>query len=193
MLALIMLFLAAAAPAATERHHQAVTAYKMAAWARSRSDAPAMLAAARMLADAGVRTAHSTPAAAELAEEAVTMAPTDPQVLAAAAAIRDATPRGILRGPLGDGPVAMRRLLPAGASLAVPVTAHGGEMAIVSAVGDGDANIDMVVTSGRRLVCVDRAADAYPMCRWRVTRDASFDVAIANRGRIATHVVVLSN
>lgn len=186
-----LLILAGAVP--DDRHARAVTAFRVAAWARDRGDAASMLAAARMLADAGVRDADSRPAALALAQEAEAMAPNDQEVAKQADAVRDSAPRGILRGPLGDGPVAIRHTLVAGGSAAWPIEARGGTTAIVSAVGDGDANIDLRVTRGRATVCADLDRDPNPMCRWRVAQNAVYRVAIANRGRVATRIVLLSN
>ncbi len=186
-----LLILAGVVP--DDRHARAVTAFRVAAWARERSDAASMLAAARMLADAGVRDAESRPAALALAAEAEAMAPNDREVAKQADAVRDSAPRGILRGPLGDGPVAIRHTLLAGGSAAWPLEARGGTTAIVSAVGDGDADIDLRVTRAHATVCADLDKDANPMCRWRVTRNAVYRVAIANRGRVATRIVLLSN
>lgn len=190
---LALMLLAGADAQPSVRHDRAATAFRVAAWARERGDAHAMLAAARMVADAGVRTEDAKPAFLALADEAVAMAPGDARIVEMASAIRDAAPRGILRGPLGDGPIVMRHLLLAGATAAWPIQAQGGTTAIVSAVGDGDANIDLRVLRGSVTVCADVARDPNPMCRWRVAQDATFRIAVSNRGRVATRVVVLSN
>src|SRR5690606_30464586 len=121
-------------------------AYRLAEWARAAGDPDAMLAAARIVAVTGARTGDiksgtlvemgdlaAKPAAA-LADEADRMAPGDPRIAAAAEAVRQSVGRGFIDGPSGAGPLAVRRRLPARASLAWSATARGGEMAIVSAV-----------------------------------------------------------
>lgn len=195
-----------AAPVEDNRLDQLRLGYQLAAWARSAGDADAMLAAARIVAASGARTAQitrdtfrvaenaqTTPAAA-LAKEAVVLAPGDARIAAAAEAVRSSVARGFFGGPSGAGPLALQRRLSARTGLAWSATARGGEMAIVSAVGDGDSNIDLKVTNGGgRVVCADRQRDYYPMCRWSVGRAGVYRIEVTNSGRVPSNVMVLSN
>ena len=195
-----------AAPVADHPLDQVRLGYQLAAWARTNGDADAMLAAARIVATTGTRAAEITGGgfrvaedgqaapAAVLADEAVGLAPGDARIAAAAEAVRTSVARGFFGGPSGAGPLALQRRLGARAGLAWSATARGGEMAIVSAVGDGDSNIDLKVTNGGgRVVCADRQRDYYPMCRWSVGRAGVYRIEVTNSGRVPSNVMVLSN
>ncbi|MEO9129648.1 MAG: hypothetical protein ABI240_00415 [Sphingomonas sp.] len=198
------LLLVGAAP--IERIEQLRLGYQLADWARQAGDADAMLAAARVVASSGARAARitgnvllpdddeaTTPAAA-LADEATRMAPGDARIATAAAAVRDSVARGFVDGPSGAGPLALERRLAPRAVLSWTAKARGGEMAIVSAVGDGDSDIDLKVSNGTGgAVCADRKRDYYPMCRWSVGRAGTYRIEVTNKGTVPSNVMVLSN
>jgi len=199
-----LLLLVGAAP--VDRIEQLRLGYQLAEWARQAGDADAMLAAARVVAASGARAARisgnallpsdddsATPAAA-LADEATRMAPGDARIAAAAAAVRDSVARGFVDGPSGAGPLALERRLGAHAVLSWSARARGGEMAIVSAVGDGDSDIDLKVSNGTGVaVCSDRKRDYYPVCRWSVGRAGTYRIEVTNKGIVPSNVMVLSN
>jgi hypothetical protein len=178
--------------------------YRLAAWAREAGDADAMLVAARLVAATGARNANIegdvlAPAdsaegpAAALADEAVRMAPDDRRIAAAAEAVRGAVGRGFFGGPSG-GPLTVSRRMTARSTFGWSARARGGEMAIVSAVGDGDSDIDLKVVDGNgRTICFDEERDYFPVCRWSVRKAGAYRIEVTNKGRVPTHVMVLSN
>jgi hypothetical protein len=205
MLSLLLPMLIGASVPAASAPESAALAGRLAAWARAHGDADAMLVASRMLLEAGgrpgkLRAGRLVEAAGEpgpadaLAEEAVRIGRNDPRIVAASAAIRSAVTRGFTLGPAGPGPIILSRTLAAGARLGWKADARGGEAAIVSAVGDGDSDIDLRVADGAgATICADRKQDFYPMCRWRPLRPATYRIEIVNRGRVASTVFVVSN
>lgn len=201
---LLPLLLLAASPRAPAPD-EAALAVRLASWARAHQDADAMLLAARMLLEAGGRpgavregrivAGADLPDPAHLmADEAVRMGRGDPKISEGAAAIKSAVTRGFTLGPTGPGPIILSRTLAGGARLGWKADARGGESAIVSAVGDGDSDIDLrVAASDGATICADRKQDFYPVCRWRPARPATYRIEIVNRGRVASTVFVVSN
>ena len=186
----------------------AVLGLKLADYARRTGDARTMLTAARIVAASGLREGEMrggrlvarnglpdrSPIAAGLAEEAKLMAPGDAALIVDADALAAARPKGIIGGSWGSGPLQFRRLLPAGEQIGWTVRTRGAEPALVSAIGDGDADLHLSVADGRgRRVCDDRSNAYYPLCRWSPPRPAAYRVALGNAGKVPTQVVVLSN
>ncbi|CAN5329500.1 hypothetical protein BH09PSE4_BH09PSE4_17360 [soil metagenome] len=178
--------------------------YQLAAWARETGDPDAMLVAARIVAATGARSGRladgvlkaggDAAPATLLADEAVRMSRGDARIVASATAVRDSVAKGFSAGPSGIGPLTVERRLAARTRLAWSARARGGEMAIVSAVGDGDSNIDLRVTDGAgRSVCADSQRDYYPMCRWSVRSAGTYRIEVTNAGTVPSNVMVLSN
>ncbi|ATE64316.1 hypothetical protein [Rhizorhabdus dicambivorans] len=200
-----LLLIGAAAPSPID---DAALGLRLADYARRTGDARTMLTAARIVAASGLREGEMrggqlvavaglpdrSPIVAALAEEAKLMAPGDAVVAADAAALAQARPKGIIGGSWGSGPLQFRRLLPAGERIGWTVQTRGAELALVSAIGDGDADLHLSVADGRgRTVCDDRRSAYYPLCRWSPARAAAYRVALGNAGKVPTQVVVLSN
>jgi len=202
---LAILLVGASAPSPVE---DAMLGLRLAEHARRTGDAKAMLMAARIVAASGVREAElkdgrlvapdslpdRSPLVLAMAGEARAMAPGDPAVAAEADAILRARPKGIVGGSWGSGPLQFRQLLPAGGQVGWTVRTRGAEPALVSAIGDGDADLHLSVTDERgRTVCNERGNAYYPLCRWSPSQAADFTVTLGNAGKVPTHVVVLSN
>lgn len=202
---LALLLVGAAAPSPVE---DAALGLRLAEHARRVGDARMLLTAARIVAASGLRDGvlergrlvapaelpDRSPVAVAMAREARRMAPGDPAVASEADMIEQARPKGIIGGSWGSGPLQFRQLLPAGQRIGWTVRTRGAEPVLVSAIGDGDADLHLRVADGRgRLVCDERSNAYYPLCRWSPPRPADYRVTLGNAGRVPTQVVVLSN
>lgn len=176
---------------------QVLTAAELAAWGRDRSDAGALIMAARLLAEVPVRqsdgeTPFLTPTS--LLDEAAAMAGDNPGVVDAIDRLRDPLTRGVRSSMFGAGPVLTVKSLQARERWAFDVEARGGEILRVAAIGDGDTNIDLVVRDARgAVVCRDGFGDHYPVCTVSPRAGGQMRVDIVNRGDVWTKVQVLSN
>lgn len=199
------LLLGATAPSPVE---DAALGLKLAGYARRTGDARTMLAAARIVAASGLREADirdgrlvardslpdSLPLVAGMVGEARLMAPGDAAIAAEAEAIARARPKGVIGGSWGSGPLQLRRMLPAGQHIGWTIRTRGVEPVLVSAIGDGDADLHLRVADGRgRTICDDRTSHYYPLCRWSPPRPAKYHIGLGNAGKVPTEVVVLSN
>jgi len=200
-----VLLIGAATPSPVE---DAALGLRLAEHARRVGDARMLLTAARIVAASGLRDGvlqggqlvapdalpSRSPIAVAMAREARSMAPGDPVVISEADAIEQARPKGIIGGNWGSGPLQFRQLLPAGERIGWTVRTRGAEPALVSAIGDGDADLHLRVADRRgRLVCNERGNAYYPLCRWSPPRPADYRVTLDNAGGVPTQVVVLSN
>lgn len=176
---------------------QVLTAAELAAWGRDRSDAGALIMAARLLAEVPVRQSDGeTPflTATSLLDEAAAMAGDNPGVVDAIDRLRDPLTRGVRSSMFGAGPVLTVKSLQARERWAFDVEARGGEILRVAAIGDGDTNIDLVVRDARgAVVCRDGFGDHYPVCTVSPRAGGQMRVDIVNRGDVWTKVQVLSN
>lgn len=176
---------------------QVLTAAELAAWGRDRSDAGALIMAARLLAEVPVRRADGEApflTAACLLDEAAAMAGDNPGVVDAIDRLRDPLTRGVRSSTFGAGPVLTVKSLQARERWAFDVEARGGEILRVAAIGDGDTNIDLVVRDARgAVVCRDGFGDHYPVCTVSPRAGGQMQVDIVNRGDVWTKVQVLSN
>ena len=175
---------------------QVVTAAELAAWGRARHDPGAMIMAARLLAEVPVRTGDG-PApiltSDSLLDEALAMAPGNEAVEAAVARVRDGT-RGVSSSTFGAGPIFTVQSVGARQTLGFEVEARRGEVLRVAAIGDGDTNIDLVVTGETgNLLCRDGFGDHYPVCTMPAGSGGRLKVDIINRGGVWTQVQILSN
>ena len=180
---------------------QVLTAAELAAWGRDRSDAGALIMAARLLAEVPLRVAEGdsddespflTPTS--LLDEAAAMAAGNSGVIDAIDRLRDPLTRGVRSSIFGAGPVLTVKSLQARERWAFDVEARGGEILRVAAIGDGDTNIDLVVRDARgTVVCRDGFGDHYPVCTVSPRTGGQMQVDIVNRGDIWTKVQVLSN
>ena len=176
---------------------QVLTAAELAAWGRGRSDAGALIMAARLLAEVPVRqTEGETPflTAASLLDEAAAMTGGNTGLIDAIDRLRDPLTRGVRSSAFGAGPVLTVKSLQARERWVFDVEARGGEILRVAAIGDGDTNIDLTVRDGRgAVVCRDGFGDHYPVCTVSPRAGGQMQVDIVNRGDVWTKVQVLSN
>lgn len=176
---------------------QVLTAAELAAWGRGRSDAGALIMAARLLAEVPVRqTEGETPflTAASLLDEAAAMTGGNTGLIDAIDRLRDPLTRGVRSSAFGAGPVLTVKSLQARERWVFDVEARGGEILRVAAIGDGDTNIDLVVRDARgAVVCRDGFGDHYPVCTVSPRAGGQMQVDIVNRGDVWTKVQVLSN
>ena len=205
-LAISLVFAAAGATAGQENAGQTpaargvtqvLTAAELAAWGRDRSDAGALIMAARLLAEVPLRQADGeTPflTASRLLDEAAAMAGDNPGVIDAIDRLRDPLSRGVRSSAFGAGPVLTVKSLQARERWAFDVEARAGEILRVAAIGDGDTNIDLTVRDARgTVICRDGFGDHYPVCTVSPRSGGKMQVDIVNRGEVWTRVQVLSN
>ena len=202
MLPLLLLLLGGAS--VPDPIEDAALGLRLADHARRTDDAEEMLMAARIVATSGVRpaaisgerlVASGRPALAlALAAEARAMAPGDARIAAAAEALGRLRPKGAVGGSWGSGPLQLTRTLPSGGRMRWMLEARAAELAVVSAIGDGDADLGLAVADGAgRTVCRNLADRYYPLCRWRPARAGLYRVELMNGGRVPTEVTILSN
>lgn len=187
-----------------------VTAARVADYGRRFRDAAAMILAARLLsqvavepvdlqgtADGGIPSDRGAPHELEplaLLEQARDFAEGDADTLADIAEAEAAARRGVVRSAFGRGPIYAVRDVGAMATYRFHLSARAGEMLRVSAIGDGDTDIDLVIRDeAGAVVCEDRAYDHYPVCTLAPDGDRRFRVDIINHGRVWTRVRILSN
>lgn len=202
---LIVPLLGAAAPSPVE---DAALGLRLADYARRTGDARMMLSAARIVAASGLREASLadgqlvprerlpdiSPLVTGMTDEARLLAPGDAEVSAQADAIAKARPKGVIGGSWGSGPLQYRHVLPAGQRIGWTLMVRGVEPVLISAIGDGDADLHLSVADDRgRTVCDARASAYYPLCRWSPPHPARYRIALDNAGKVPTQVVVLSN
>lgn len=180
---------------------QLLTAAELAAWGRERSDAGALIMAARLVAEVPIRVAEGDSdgedpflTAASLLDEATALAGDNAAVVDAIDRLRDPLTRGVRSSIFGNGPVQTVKSLRARESWGFDVEARGGEILRVAAIGDGDTNIGLIVRDARGVVvCRDGFGDHYPVCTVSPRAGGQMQVQIVNRGDVWTKVQILSN
>lgn len=173
-----------------------VTAAEVADWAREQRDAPAMVVAARILADIPLRTSRGDEpflTTESLLAEAEVLAANDPALLAQIARLRSPL-KGVRASPFGRGPIVVVRRLRARETFGFPVEARGNEVLRVAAIGDGDTNIDLVLRDRNGVVlCADGSRDHYPVCTLNRISAGSVRIEVVNRGTVWSRVQILTN
>jgi hypothetical protein len=97
------------------------------------------------------------------------------------------------RGRIGG---ALRRLsrLPAGYIDVHTVPFYGGVLAEVAVVGDGDANLDVVVLDENgNTICYDVSWSDKVYCNWVPRWNGNFRVVVENKGRVRNSYHLLTN
>lgn len=106
--------------------------------------------------------------------------------------IADAKAEGS-RGRIGGASRTLSRL-PAGKTDVFKVPFYGGRLAELAIVGDGDANLDLVVTDeGGNVICLDRSYSDKLYCSWTPRWDGYFYIGVRNQGRIRNSYYILTN
>ncbi|MBY6049126.1 hypothetical protein [Vannielia litorea] len=97
------------------------------------------------------------------------------------------------RGRIGGASRTLSRL-PAGKTDVFKVPFYGGRLAELAIVGDGDANLDLVVTDeGGNVICLDRSYSDKLYCSWTPRWDGYFFIGVRNQGRIRNSYYILTN
>ncbi|MBV7256880.1 hypothetical protein KCG44_08790 [Pacificimonas sp. WHA3] len=180
-------------------------AMRLAELARQDEDPYALLVAARVLQDSGVRPgslegsdivptvgAAGDPLVTAWANEAKAYAAAGSPVIGMAETLLAVRPKGVMASTMGAGPLRFTRRLDAGETLNWRITPSQRQAVTVAAIGDGDAALDLNVRDGELSICKEARRTYHPMCRWTATA-ARYDVSLANSGSVASEVVVISN
>lgn len=106
--------------------------------------------------------------------------------------IADARSEGS-RGRIG-GPSRTLSRLPAGKTDVFKVPFYGSRLAELAIVGDGDANLDLVVTDENgNVICLDRSYSDKLYCSFTPAWDGYFFIGVRNMGRIRNSYYILTN
>ena len=201
LLSLVSAPLAAQASAALapDPFDQALTARKVADFARRTHDVQAMIVAARMVkelpADPQEATATPPPAfsAAALFDEARTLAKGD-QPLLIQIAVAAAKSRGVFASPFGKGLVRSVQDVGARVTYRFDINAVGGQLLRIGAIGDVGTAMGMrLLDAGGRVVCADDRGDYAPVCAASPRGATSYRVELTNRSALKSRTVILSN
>ena len=180
--------------------------------ARSSRDGLAMLVAARELRAAGLQStagpetatmANPGAAGASAGAAPTTPAPTAESLFAEARTLArgdrdllrriDQAERTQARGLIGGGQTFVRDIN-ADSHINWRVTARGGEIWRVGAMGDGDTDVDIqVIDENGNVVCQDTGTSSTALCTLTPRWTGQFTVRIINWGRVWTRTVIASN
>lgn len=101
---------------------------------------------------------------------------------------------GVRVSPFGAGPVSTVKRLGSHESWSFEVQARGAEVLRVAVVGDGDADVGLIVRDARgKPLCTGAAGGHYPACTLSPATPARLRIDVINRGGIWTRVQVLTN
>jgi hypothetical protein len=185
-------------------------AQELYAWGMANDDALSVLAAARIMASVDVADAERAPTTAPI--EGATAAetgeggdgPPDAAAMFAAARalagedaallamIDDAEAEGT-RGRIG-GPSRTLSRLPAGYYDIWEIPFYGGKYAEIWVAGDGDADLDLVVTDENgNVICYDVSTSDNILCSFTPAWDGYFYVRVDNVGRVRNSYYLVTN
>lgn len=176
---------------------QAMAARTVAEYARRSKDPSAMLTAARMLAEVPVSgpdeaDARFTPAA--LFAEAREFATGNAMLLQQIRIAETTSHRGVLSSNLGSGLVRSVQLVNPLTTYQFRVTAKGGDLLRIGAIGDLGTNLVLRVTDNRgKIACVDDQGDYAPVCQTRPASNGEYRVDVINKSAAKSRTVILSN
>lgn len=202
-------------PTAADAPESAVSKYALAqglfAHAQSSKNAVAALAAAQIMSGLEAedvereKETQDNPEMADVTEEGDGAdTPIDANAMYAAAmdfAGGDATMTGLIedakaegsRGRIGGASRTLSRL-PAGKIDIFKVPFYGGQFAEIGIAGDGDANLDLLVTDENgNTICLDKTWSDQIYCSFTPAWDGYFVVAVANMGRKRNSYYILTN
>lgn len=188
---------------------QIALAYDLYDYGVGQSDALSVLAAARLLKAVDVKEEERTPktearegGTAETGEGTDT--PADVAMMFAKAKelaagddallgmIADAETEGA-RGQIGGATSTLSRL-PAGYYDIFEIPYYGGELAELAVAGDGDADLDLVVTDENgNVMCIDQSYSDQLYCSWTPIWDGYFYVRVDNMGSIRNSYYLMTN
>lgn len=190
---------------------QALAARGVADFARRQKDAPAMLTAARMLAelrfdgagdggggdgsadgDGAAPDAVFTPAG--LFAEARRLANGDAALLQQIRIAESTGHRGVASSNFGRGLVRSVQVVAPRANYRFNVTARANEPLRIGAIGDLGTSLMMrVVDRSGKVICLDDQGDYAPVCQTRPTTGGDYRVDIINKSAARSRTVILSN
>ena len=194
-----------AAPA-IDPFQQAIAARTVADFARRQKDPQAMIVAARMLQEVPVAdkpvedaapVAGAAPAAfspAGLFAEAKTLARGDTALLMQINVAQSTGSRGVFGSTFGKGLVRLVKEVSARGGYSFSVSATGGQVLRIGAIGDlGTTMLMRLVDAAGRVVCLADEGDYAPVCATTPRANGSYKVEILNRSPKASRTVILSN
>jgi hypothetical protein len=154
-------------------------------WVRALAGGLALLAAT----GAGAHDAPPSPQAEKLYAEARELAKGDPVILAEIEAAQAEVSRGVLDGKA----VAMRQMIPGGASWSVPLARRAGEPLTIAVrrVGAMPVTLRVVDAAGAQL-CADTTAGATLTCRI-APGSGAIAVKVANPGAASAEAMLITN
>lgn len=189
---------------------QAAMAQDLFAYSQEKKNAIAALAAAQImmsldLADVDREKETKDTEGADVTEQGEGVdAPIDAAAMLAAAKdyaggdpsimglIEDAEAEGS-RGRIGGASKTLSRLR-AGKTDIFKVPFYGGRLAEVAILGDGDADLDLLITDeGGNTICLDRSYSDKIYCSFTPRWDGYFYIAVVNQGRIRNSYYILTN
>lgn len=191
---------------------KAALAQELFSHARDSKSAVAALAAAQIMMSLDLKdverekeTRDTEGAPANLTEEDDTSeAPADGAAMLAAArefAAGDSAMMGLIedveaegsRGRIGGASRTLSRLR-AGRTDVFRVPYYGGRLAELAILGDGDADLDLLVTDENgNAICIDRSYSDKLYCAWTPRWDGYFLIAVVNQGRKRNSYYMLTN
>lgn len=189
---------------------QAAMAQDLFAYATANRNAVAALAAAQVMMALDIADVEREKETKDNEGDAVVEtgegvdAPTDAATMLAAARdyaggdetllglIEDAEAEGA-RGRMGGASRTLSRLR-AGKTDIFKVPFYGQRLAELAIVGDGDANLDLLVTDENgNTMCLDRSYSDQLYCAWTPAWDGYFYIAVKNMGRVRNSYYILTN
>lgn len=97
------------------------------------------------------------------------------------------------RGRIGGASRTLSRLR-AGRTDVFEVPFYGGRLAELAILGDGDTDLDLLVTDANgNTICLDRSYSDKLYCSWTPRWDGYFYIAVKNQGRIRNSYYILTN
>jgi hypothetical protein len=127
--------------------------------------------------------------AAAMLDTAMQLASGDP---ALTGIVEDAMAEGS-RGRVGGASRTLSRLMP-GRTDIYRTQFYGGQLAEIAIVGDGDADLDMVVNDENgNTICVDQSYSDKIYCSFTPSWTGTFVIGVRNQGRIRNSYYILTN
>lgn len=187
--------------AASRKGEAATLSMQLARYADKNKDATAMIVAARMAQEAGIRDTKLDKKGAEGTKVGVDYSPKAmlerakqygngrADIVAMADDVAQAGARGRMEGPFRGNTV-----VKGGQTDVIAVTLVGGEQALIAISGDGDSDLDLyVMDENGNQVCrsVSNGDDEY--CRFTPKWSGKFNVRIKNNGKVDNKYQLMFN
>jgi hypothetical protein len=187
--------------AASRKGEAATLAVQLGRYADKNKDATAMIVAARLAQDAGIRdtkldkkSPEGTKAGPDytpkaMLDRAKQYAGDRKDVIAMADDAAQASSRGRVEGPFRGTTV-----VKAGQTDVINVTLQGGDAALIAISGDGDSDLDLfVLDENGNQVCRSTSTGDDEYCRFTPKWTGKFTVRIKNHGRIDNRYQLMFN